>query len=767
MNWKFLLTLTALVFAAAVTAQTRNPAAWLEQRFEQLDRNRDGKLSAAEAGNAGWFKSLDRDQDGLVTREEARQLERALNGVANRPTTAAGGQLFRRLDKNGDGVLTRDELPGLAQFDTLDTNRDGALTLEEARAAVDALAARRGGLNSLARTGTGPIPELESPREGPVRLKPGDAGVGRLVPDLEFVDLDGRPGRLSDYRGQTALVIALTSVSCPVGKRFTPALARLEKQFGERGAAFLYVNPTASDAPEAMRAVIREHGLTGRYVQDAGGALVGALGARTSTEVFVLDAARTLVYRGAVSDQYGLAYSLDTPRHEFLADALVAVLAGRAPAVAATTAPGCALEAHGGDQPAPPANDSRSAATAGGPTTSTVTYHNQIARILQNYCVECHRPGGVAPFSLETYENARSHAAMMRRQVEKGLMPPWFAAPPPPGESSPWANDRSLSPRDKADLLAWLASPDKPAGDPADAPLPRRFPGEWTIGEPDAVFQLPRPVFVKAEGTMPYQFLTVETSFPEDRWVNAYEILPTAREVVHHVIVKVHPRGTAVRDADEGTEGYWAAYVPGNASRVLPAGFAKKLPAGATISFQIHYTPNGKAVEEQLRLGVKFAKQPPQYAVHVAAVPKVTLQIPPGAAHHVETVTQRVPADLLVSAFMAHMHVRGKAFKYELIHPDGREETLLDIPRYDFNWQLRYELAQPRLLPAGSTLKLTAVYDNSAGNPANPDPTATVRWGPQTFHEMMIGYLEFYTRADAPVRSTGIRGPRRAGASGQ
>lgn len=196
----------------------------------------------------------------------------------------------------------------------------------------------------------------------------------------------------------------------------------------------------------------------------------------------------------------------------------------------------------------------------------------------------------------------------------------------------------------------------------------------------------------------------------------------------------------------------------------MPHGFAKKLPAGATISFQIHYTPNGKAVNEQMRLGLKFAKEPPEYAVHVAAVPKISLKIPPGAANHVEVAEQRVPADMTVSAFMAHMHVRGKAFKIELLRDGGETETLLDIPHYDFNWQLRYELAEPKILRAGSVMRITAVFDNSAGNPANPDPSATVRWGPQTFHEMMIGYVEYYTGADAPAH-TG-RALRRKSAGG-
>lgn len=657
---------------------------------------------------------------------------------ASRAAAGNGEQLFRLLDKNKDGKLTRNELPRAQQFDALDLNKDGSVTPEEAREAINSLAARRGGFGTLPGGGAPAALEIESPREGPAVRKPSDAGVGRLVPDLAFTDIHGKTGKMSDYRSGKALVIALTGVSCPVSKRFAPALARLEREFADQGVAFLFVNPTASDKPADIRADVQAHGLKGRYVQDKNGALISALGAETSTEVFVIDAARTLVYRGAVSDQYGLAYSLDAARHDYLADALDALIAGRAPLVAATTAPGCALEAK-----------------AAKPDAKTaVTYHNQVARILQNNCVECHRAGGVAPFALESYDDAKSHAAMMRKQVDKGVMPPWFAAPPAPGQHSPWINDRSLSARDKTDLLAWLASADKPAGNRAEAPLPRRFSSEWTIGEPDAIFELPRAVAIKAEGTMPYQFLTVQTSFPEDRWVSAYEIMPTAREVVHHVIVKVHDRSVAARDAEEGTEGYWAAYVPGNSSRVMPEGFAKKLPAGATISFQIHYTPNGKAVSERMRLGVKFAKEPPKYAVHVAAVPKVTINIPPGAADHIETQTQRVPADMVVSAFMAHMHVRGKAFKYELLHADGRAETLLDIPRYDFNWQLRYELAEPKRLAAGSTLRITAVFDNSTGNPANPDPGATVRWGQQTFQEMMIGYVEFYTAADSPVRST-------------
>jgi hypothetical protein len=185
--------------------------------------------------------------------------------------------------------------------------------------------------------------------------------------------------------------------------------------------------------------------------------------------------------------------------------------------------------------------------------------------------------------------------------------------------------------------------------------------------------------------------------------------------------------------------------VPGNNHHKWPKGFAKKLPAGATVSFQIHYTPNGKATQDQLKMGLIFTKETPRYIVHTAAVSNHRLKIPAGEANHLEVKTQNVPIDMHVMAYMAHMHVRGKAFKFEVTPPGGKTEVLLDLPNYDFNWQLRYDYAQARLIRQGSQVKITAIYDNSSTNPANPDPTRTVHWGPQTSDEMMIGYIEYFT----------------------
>jgi peroxiredoxin len=653
---------------------------------------------------------------------------------------------FKQLDKNGDGKLTREEAHNAPWFDKLDRGSKGYITIEDVRFFGILAAALSGAGEKQFPASLAAGTAAESPRQGPKLLKASEHGVGRLVPDVKFTDLDGQPGKLSDYHSSHALVIAYTGTSCPIARKYANSLSALEKEFQAKGFSFLFINPTATDSPEDIRASLKDHALAGRYVRDLDRRVTAALGAQSSTEILVLDPARTLVFRGAVDDQYGLGYSLDVPRQNFLKDALTATLAGRPPMIAATEAPGCALEVK-----AHPA------------MTADVTYHNRISRIVQNNCLECHHQGGVGPFSLATYDDLKAHGPMMVKQVNRGLMPPWFAAPGQTGEPSHWANDRSLSTSDRADLLTWLAG-DKPLGNPADAPVPRRFSSQWTIGEPDAIFQLPRAMAIKADGVMPYQVVTVETSFPDDRWVSAYEIMPTAREVVHHVIVRVHEHGTKVSEhgeGGEGGEGYWAAYVPGNAWRIYPEGFGKKLPAGATFSFQIHYTPNGKATQDQLRIGLKFASEPPKYAVHVLGLPKHDLNIPPGEPNHVETMEQRIPFDLNVTALMAHMHVRGKAFKYEVKYPDGRWETLLDLPHYDFNWQLRYECAETKRIPAGSTMKLTAVFDNSRENPANPDPNQMVHWGPQTFNEMMIGYVECYTDVNQKL-DPGIRHLARA-----
>jgi mono/diheme cytochrome c family protein len=479
-----------------------------------------------------------------------------------------------------------------------------------------------------------------------------------------------------------------------------------------------------------MKKTVEKHGFKGRYLHDADGSLTATLDAKSTAEVFVLDAKRTVVYRGAVDDQYGLGYSLEAPRETYLKDVLTSLATHQPISIRATQAPGCALEPNATKKVA-----------------SEVTYHNRISRIVQDSCLECHRTGGAGPFSLEKPEELIAHQAMIRQVVEKGTMPPWFAAPSENGKPSPWANDRSLSKSDKTDLLAWLKS-SRPLGNETDAPKPREFPSDWGIGKPDLVLQLPREVSVKAEGIMPYQNLIVETNLTEDKWIQALEVQPTAKSVVHHVLVFVIPPGANGEEDDtpgaEERQGFFAAYVPGNSSFSYAPGLAKKLPKGSKLRFQMHYTPNGTATKDRTKLGLIYAKEKPKHEVQVIGLVNPRLRIPPNADNHPEVATLPVPLDAKILTLMPHMHLRGKAFRYEVIGPDKKAQTLLDVPTYDFNWQLAYRYADPVIVRGGSTLKATGWYDNSKSNPANPDPSKTVRWGPQTYDEMMLGYLEFY-----------------------
>lgn len=639
---------------------------------------------------------------------------------------AASG-VFQRYDKNSDGKVTSEELPYPRIFARFDANKDGSITLEE----YSAVSGTPADLPTITPA------DLQKVRSGPEMLHPGDAGIGRMVQDGEMTTLDGKTKRLSDIRGKGGLVIIMTSATCPVSKRYMPRISKLEKQLAAEEIGLLLINPFSSEKTEQIQAQIGDAGIRAPYVHDKDQKLSTLLQARTTTEVFLLDAKHTLIYRGALDDQYGINYNLDAPRQCYLDHAINAMRKQEMPAIQATAAPGCELDLN-------KKTDANS---------SHVTYHRDVARILQQHCVTCHRDGGIAPFALDDIDEVMDRAKVIKRVVTEGSMPPWFATGEKDPATSPWANDCSLSTRDKSDLLAWLDSRDRPMGDPSEAPAPRSYPLEWSIGTPDLVIPLSRAYEIKADGFMPYALDVVDTQIPEDTWVTAYEILPSERDVVHHVLVQVYPKGATARDRGEGAAGYWAIYVPGNGAYQYPQGFARKIPAGARVTFQIHYTPSGKAKKERLRMGLVFAKSPPTYEVRTAAIANLKLAIPPGSARHVETKTQTVPFDMPILSLVPHMHMRGTAFKYEVINPNGKTETLLDIPRYNFNWQLRYECKRPKFIPRGSTMKITAVYDNSPNNKANPDPAKLVRWGQQTYDEMMLGYVEYFI----PVNGKGSR----------
>ncbi len=369
---------------------------------------------------------------------------------------------------------------------------------------------------------------------------------------------------------------------------------------------------------------------------------------------------------------------------------------------------------------------------------SNLTYHNQISRLINRHCVTCHREGGVGPFPLDTYDDLRAHSAMVREVVQRGTMPPWFAAKSDQSKASPWANDASLTNDERKELVDWIEG-GQHKGDFADAPEPRAIDGVWQIGEPDVIFEFAKAVPVQATGVMPYKHVVVKTQFPQDRWIQAVEVMPGDSSVVHHALVLLGESGKQPEDSVN----YWAGYAPGNGARTYPNAYARRLPKGASLVFQMHYTPNGKATHDKTRIGFRFSDSKPEFEVKTASVINTQFAIPPRTKNHKVESSLRIPRDIRVLGYLAHHHLRGAAARYETVGRNGQRETLLDIPDYDFNWQLFYRYADPPVFAKGSTIRYTAWYDNSEDNPANPNPNVTVRWGPQTHDEMHIGYIEY------------------------
>lgn len=394
---------------------------------------------------------------------------------------------------------------------------------------------------------------------------------------------------------------------------------------------------------------------------------------------------------------------------------------------------------------------------------SAPTYCKDVAPILQAKCQGCHRTGQVGPFPLMTYPEAKRWSTSIVEVLEERRMPPWHADP----AHGKFSNDRSLSEEEKKTLLSWVAG-GAAEGELKDLPPERKFPeGPWTIGAPDVVLSMPRPFKVKAEGTLPYQWFSVPTNFQEDRWVQAIEVKPGNRSVVHHILIFVtegeadsRPEGNRPR-GDAG-DGQLTGYVPGDEATVFPVGMGKKIPKGASLQFQVHYTPIGKPVEDQSSVAMIFAKETPTQEVRTVGIVGRPLEIPAGASNHEVRAEVTAPAEATVLSLWPHMHLRGKDFRFTARYPDGREEILLSVPHYDFNWQSTYVLAEPKKVPKGTVVSCVAHFDNSAANPNNPDPTQAVRWGPQTDDEMMIGYVDFVS--DQPRGGLGGGAGSRLGA---
>jgi peroxiredoxin len=557
---------------------------------------------------------------------------------------------------------------------------------------------------------------------------PGTARVDS-VRDVRLPDLDGKEVGLADARDARAVVLVWTAPGCPVVEVLAPRVKALAEAYVPKGVRFLGVSSDSGTPVERLREHVVKHGWTFPVLRDESGRLAQRVGAKTSSTVVLLDRHRRVRYAGAVDDQYGVSGRKAAPARHWLRDALDQVLGAQAVAVQTTDAPGCTITFAVVDL-----------------KPTTVTWSAGAAEVIHRRCAGCHRHDEAAPFPLLSHADVAGRTAMIRQVIEEDRMPPWTAEGPP----GTFANDRRLTPEEKTLLFDWLAG-GAPEGDPKTAPPPPAPPGTdgWELGAPDAVLAFEKAQAVPAEGVVPYRFIEVPTDFPEDRWVTATEVRPGAPQVVHHILVQVVPKGARARKgAFDPLRGFFAAMVPGGRSLVYPAGSGKKLPQGSRLYFQVHYTPNGVATEDLTQIGLHFAKERPKEEVETVGVFTPALEIPPGAARHEVAAAVPILFDAKILSYMPHMHLRGTAFRYELVSmlkKDRPPELLLNVPRFDFNWQTPLRLAEPRFVKAepGLLLRVVGTYDNSYANPFNPDPTATVRWGDQTWDEMLIGYLDF------------------------
>ena len=385
------------------------------------------------------------------------------------------------------------------------------------------------------------------------------------------------------------------------------------------------------------------------------------------------------------------------------------------------------------------------------------TFYKDVVPILQDHCQSCHRAGEVAPMPLVAYEQTRPWAGAMAYAVEMKMMPPWFADP----RYGHFFNDASLTEQQIATIVAW-AEAGAPAGDAKDAPAPRTWAEGWNIAQPDLVVKMPKAVQIPTRGEVEYTYEIVPTHFAEDRWVQMSEFRPGSPAHVHHAVVYIRPpdsqwlRHAVVgepftasalndplerREAHETTSDLLLVYAPGSSPDEWPDGMAKFVPAGSDLVFQMHYTTNGSADQDQTSIGLVFAKTAPKQKVITLQLNNHALIIPPGADDFRVEVQGTLPNDATLLSLFPHMHLRGKRFEYDIVHDDGSVEVLLRV-NYHFHWQLSYRLAEPRVLKAGTRLRAIAWYDNSKNNPHNPDPEKTVLWGDQTSDEMMVGFFD-------------------------
>lgn len=548
-----------------------------------------------------------------------------------------------------------------------------------------------------------------------IAQEPAVVPLGSVVA-APFTDLRWQTRSLRELGDRPATVIFFTTLECPLVQRYLPRLGELARDYASKGVVTLLMNVGPGDGFVDAVGQVADQVPQAVFGKDFELAFARACGVDRTAAALVLDHDGRIAYRGRVDDQYGYTGSRQRPTRDDLRLALEDVLAGRPVAVAETAISGCKIT--------PPA------AVAG---DAALTYTRDVAPILQRHCSQCHRPGGEAPFALLDEAAVKKHAEMIAETVVQGRMPPWYAST----AHGAFANHRGLGTAERDVVLAWVRG-GMASGDPKHLPPPPLVPPPgFRIGEPDLVLSLKAPVRLPEDGIVPYQYFILPHRFEQDTWVEAIEILPDNKRVLHHCNLARVKWGEKFSQ-----QGFITGYVPGGDPMVLDAGSAIRIPAGTVLALQAHYVTTGQPEVDRIRVGLRFPRQPVQKEVKIAIVADFKFEIPPGAMAQRVAATRTLPEDAVGIGMFVHMHLRGRDMKVLAELPGGDKETLLLVPNYNFDWQQSYRWAPgARTFAKGTRLKAIAHFDNSKWNPFNPEPEATVRFGLETTDEMMYLFL--------------------------
>ncbi|TWT80809.1 Thiol-disulfide oxidoreductase ResA [Planctomycetes bacterium CA13] len=542
--------------------------------------------------------------------------------------------------------------------------------------------------------------------------------LGQTVTDFTLTNAYGKSVSLSDFENHAMVAVVFLGTECPLAKLYGPRLNELQATFAGQGLMILGINSNKQDSLTELAAYGHRHQISFPLLKDKGNRIADVMKAERTPEVFLLDRNRVVRYHGRIDDQYGVGYSRDKKINSDLEIAIEELASGKPISNPSTEAVGCHI-----------------GRVKQVETTGQVTFNKDIAPIFNARCVTCHREGEIAPFTLTCYDDVLGWEDTILEVIDNNRMPPW-SADPAHGE---FANDARLGETEKQQIADWVDG-GMPEGEPGDLPDPPVFTAGWRITPPDQVIAMREmPFEVPAEGIVDYQRFVVDPQWDEDKYIVAAEARPENRSVVHHILVYVIPPGGRRPDLRQVLVGY----APGSLPVELHDGVAIHVQAGSKLLFEMHYTPNGTAQSDLSYAGFCFTEKGnvrKHLQGRIAINPK--FEIPAGASNHEVFAHYRAKQDELLISMTPHMHLRGKAFQYEARFPSGATEVLLNVPAYDFNWQLKYILREPRKLPRGTLIECRAIFDNSKYNLHNPDPTRSVRWGDQSWDEMMIGFMD-------------------------